>query len=291
MSVAWLAISIGGLVLGILAYGLAGAMLHDGSRAAKGALRSRVWWLGTALQGVGFVGTLLARRALPVVVVQASSSAGLAVTVLIQQFTGVQRLGRRAMAAIGMLLVGLGLIAWSIVPGPAVPIRTVHLWLLAGCAALTGALTIVPLPAWASGAVSGLGFSYAAIAARLLMGDTLPALWRLWQLPGSAWAAGLSMVTGILLGQYHLTRGLASGSAPAVLGAMYTVESILPATIGFCLLAETPRPGAFAELLSGVLLAVLGACLLASEQPDVPATEWSPRQEPTQDRAAARHEK
>ena len=156
MSVAWLAISIGGLVLGILAYGLAGAMLHDGSRAAKGALRSRVWWLGTALQGVGFVGTLLARRALPVVVVQASSSAGLAVTVLIQQFTGVQRLGRRAMAAIGMLLVGLGLIAWSIVPGPAVPIRTVHLWLLAGCAALTGALTIVPLPAWASGAVSGL---------------------------------------------------------------------------------------------------------------------------------------
>lgn len=263
MSATWLVLSIGCLVLGTFAYGLAGAKLHDGSRATGGALRSRSWWTGTVLQAVGFLGTFVARRSLPVVVVQASSGVGLAITAIIQQLTGVQRLTRRSATAIGVLVAGLVLIAWSIVPGPAVAIRAAHLWLLAGCAVLAVVLAVVPLPAWASGAASGLGFSYGAIAARLLMSDTLPALWRFWELPLTAWLAGLLMASGVVLGQYHLTRGLARGQAAAVLGIMYAVESFFPAGVGFWLLAEAPRPGGWIPMLSGLVLTILGVCILA----------------------------
>ena len=36
------------LLLGIVAYGVAGARLHTGSRDERGALRSSDWWLGTS---------------------------------------------------------------------------------------------------------------------------------------------------------------------------------------------------------------------------------------------------
>ena len=46
-------LSVLALVLGVLAYGVAGARLSDGAQAEGGALTSPAWWIGTALQGAG----------------------------------------------------------------------------------------------------------------------------------------------------------------------------------------------------------------------------------------------
>ncbi|MEL4357787.1 MULTISPECIES: hypothetical protein [unclassified Luteococcus] len=247
------------LAVGVLAYGLAGARLHEGSQHQDGALRSRAWWLGTVLQGLGFGATLLARHSLPLLIVQACSTAGLGVTAALQHLSGVRRLGRREVAALGALLVGLALLSTTTIGGPAVPIRTSHVWLMAGCAALATALLAArPSPA-VLGLASGLGFSFGAIGARLVIGDAAHPLWRFWELPLATWVVGLLTGVGIVLGQAHLTRGLARGRATTVLGPMYLTETLLPAIVGLTLLGELPRP--HTGPMAGLGLAVtLGAC-------------------------------
>ena len=51
-------LSVLALVIGVLAYGIAGARLSDGAQSEGGALASPAWWIGTACQGAGFVFTL-----------------------------------------------------------------------------------------------------------------------------------------------------------------------------------------------------------------------------------------
>lgn len=266
MDAAWITISVLALVVGVLAYGFAGAQLHTGSQAEGGSLRSRAWWTGTGLQGLGFLATLVARRSLPVLIVQASSSAGLAVTAAIQHLTGHHRLTRRATASVAAIVAGLGLIAMGTQPGAATQIRPAHEWLLAACLLVCGAGVALRPPAFVSGLLSGLGFAYAAIGARLVMGDTRHPLWVFWHLPLATWIIGLLTGTGIVLGQLHLTRGLSRSDAAPVLAAMYLVETLFPAAVGASLLDEHARHGMLLPLLLGLVAAMGGAVSLARSQ-------------------------
>ena len=100
-------LSVLALVLGVLAYGVAGARLSDGAQAEGGALTSPAWWIGTALQGAGFVFTLAARQHLPLLIVQACVVGGLAVTAIIQHVAGTRRIGGwDACALIAVILAG-----------------------------------------------------------------------------------------------------------------------------------------------------------------------------------------
>lgn len=264
MTTAWIVGSVVALLVGIASYGLAGAQLHTGSQHEGGALRSRAWWLGTGLQGLGFLATLVARRSLPVLIVQASGSAGLAVTAVIQHLTGRQRLTRRTALAIAGIVIGLGLIASSTVPGPAVQIRAAHEWLLVVCTVVCAAALLARPPALVAGMLSGLGFAYGAIGARLVMGDVAHPLWKFWDLPPASWIVGALTGAGIVLGQVHLTRGLARSSAAPVLGSMYLVETLVPAVVGIALLGEYPRPGMGPVLIGGLVLALGATIGLAS---------------------------
>ncbi|MEL4505628.1 hypothetical protein AAEX63_11335 [Luteococcus sp. H138] len=250
------------LLLGVLAYGAAGARLHEGSQHADGALKSRSWWIGTVLQAAGFGFTLLARRTLPLLIVQACSAAGLGVTAVLQHVSGARRLGRREALALVALLVGLALLGTATIPGPAVAIRPAHLWLLAGCVAVTTAALAVRLPPVVLGMASGLGFSFGAIGARLVIGDAAHPLWIFWQLPLNTWIAGGFTGLGIVLGQVHLTRGLARSEATPVLAPMYLMETVVPTIVGLALLQELPRP--HTELLAalGLAITVAGAIQL-----------------------------
>ena len=114
------------LVLGILAYGVAGANLHSGSRDERGALRSSTWWTGTVLQALGFLLTLVARRSLPMMLVQACANGGLGVTAIIQHVTGARRMAKGQALALVALLGGLALLGPVTIAGPAVAIRPAH---------------------------------------------------------------------------------------------------------------------------------------------------------------------
>lgn len=246
------------LVLGIVCYGIAGSHLHSGANSEQGALRSRVWWVGTALQAAGFLSMLVARVSLPLLLVQAGSSAGLAVTAGLQHISNVRRLRPPDGFAVLGVIAGLAAIAATTRPGHASVIEPQHLWLLAGGSILGLTLMIPRLPALGASVVAGLGFSLGGIAARLVVGDHTHPVWLFWRLPWQNWVCGVLAVLGIVIGQVHLTRGLSRAHAAPVLGIMYLVATIVPTVVGATMLQEVPRPGTFPLALTGLLAAGLG---------------------------------
>lgn len=255
-------LSVTSLTLGVLAYGVAGARLSDGARGDTHPLRSAAWWTGTALQGAGFGFTLLARSELPLLIVQAAVVGGLAVTAILQHLTGTRSLGVREAGAIGVLMTGIGLLAATTVPGAAVPLTGLHVAVTGiGVAICLGTLPLRLHPGL-HGVLSGLGFAISAVTARLLIAAVTPHVLAFWSWPWTVWAAGFLLVGGLVLGQVHLTRGLARAHAVGVLGANYVMSTLVPAVIGVTLLHELPRPGTHAAALAGIALSLVGALFL-----------------------------
>lgn len=251
-------LAMGSLLVGVLCYGFAGVELHSGSNDAKGPMRSRAWWRGTCLQAGGFVAMLVARVSLPLLLVQACSSAALAVTALIQHVRRLHLLGRSDLVAVLAVVAGLGLIAATVETGAAARINNGLIGLI-GLGVLVAACgLVVRLPGVANGALSGLGFGMAAVAARLVVGDHDHPVWQLWRLPLGNWATGILAAAAIAFGQLHLTRGLHDRAAAPVLGTSYLVATVLPALIGFAVMDEAPRPGTFAVTGIGLVGALIG---------------------------------
>jgi hypothetical protein len=246
------------LLIGVLCYGFAGAELHSGSNSAADPMRSRAWWRGTGLQAGGFLALLVARISLPLLLVQACASAGLAVTALIQHLRRVHRLRRSDFVAVLTVVTGLGLIAATVESSAAAAITTTLIGLIAGGLVVSAAGLVVRLPGIVSGALSGLGFGIAAVAARLVLGDYEHPVWLFWRLPAANWITGVLVAAGVVCGQFHLSRGLRGRAAAPVLGTNYLVATVLPAVIGFAAMGETPRPGTFVATGCGLVAAMLG---------------------------------
>ncbi|WP_226344096.1 hypothetical protein [Agilicoccus flavus] len=269
-------LSIVALVLGVLAYGAAGARLSDGAKAAGGAFSSPAWWIGTGLQGLGFVCTLAARQHLPLLIVQACVVGGLAVTAIIQHVTGTRRIGSLDWTAIGAVSLGIVALAATTVTGPAVPITTAQLLVIGGGVAACALAFAVPLPPGVSGVFAGTGFAISAITARLLVADAVHEIWRFWAWPWTSWVAAFLLLGGLFLGQMHLTRGLAGAHAVAVLGTNYLTSTIVPAAIGWTMLGEHPRAGTTWLVVVGLALALAGALTLLRSEDEDPATPVAP---------------
>lgn len=261
-------LSVVALLLGVLAYGFAGAQLHSGSRHEGGALRSVAWWSGTVLQAVGFLATLVARYSLPLLIVQSTATLGLGVTALLQHIAGVRRMKGRDWLALTALLGGLALLASGTLPGPAAAISRDLLLVLGGLAVVGVAGLALPVKPLTNGLLAGLCFSFGAIGARLLIGDPAHPLWFFWQLPLANWATGILTGVGIVLGQVHMTRGLAAHDATPVLGPMYVLETLLPAAVGVWLMGEHPRPGSAPLVVAGLCLALVATGYLVRREAD-----------------------
>lgn len=255
-------LSVLALVLGVLAYGVAGARLSDGAQAEGGALTSAAWWIGTACQGAGFVFTLAARQHLPLLIVQACVVGGLAVTAIIQHVAGTRRIGGWDAGAILAVILGIVALAFTTVPGPAVPIETIQLVVIGVTVAACAAALLVKLPPGFSGVFAGTGFAISAISARLLVADPNLSMFRPWEWPLPSWIAAVLLLAGLVLGQVHLTIGLKGAHAVAVLGTNYLMSTLVPALIGWTLLAEEPREGTIWLVAVGLALALAGALTL-----------------------------
>lgn len=202
----------------------------------------RTYLLGLLCQMLGFVLAFLARRDLPLFLVQASVAAGLGVTALLGVLVLKWSLPRAEVALLSLLLVGITALVLSAQPahsrrlGAAGVIALVAaLAVIAVCGSfavrLHGAIGSVVL-----GSLAGIGFSAAAIAARPLTGEhtaagflTNPLLYLL--------------LAHSLVGQLLLGLAMQRGSTTAAVAAMDAAGAVPAAIVGLLLLGDKIHPG------------------------------------------------
>lgn len=235
---------------------------------------------GMALDGVGFVGSVVSARLIPLFLSQTIISANLVVTaVLGVSMLGV-RLRTRDWVAIVMVVVSLcvlGLTAGHV--GDDVASRGMHWGVLAFSAViLLVGLGLIHLlggrAAVAAGLAAGVLFGAMAVAVRVVDGiDPLrPAL--LLADP-AAYAVALAGVGGF----YLFTVALQIGSVTGASAALVAGETVIPGIVGVVLLGDTSAPGmgwlvavAFIGAVAGaVAVALFGAADVETAEPSTSA--------------------
>ena len=252
--------------------GISKAGASGGSASALTQLRTQpLYFLGLGLDGVGFVGVVVALQFLPLFLVQSVVAASVGVTAVIAAFLGT-RLGRSGWIALAAAGVGLVLLSVSAASEDGQELPIGWRWVLLGCALPIGALALaggklpprLGAPVLAFGA--GLGFSVVAIASRSL---SFPhPVWRLVADPGF-WAVLAG--GGVAIALFALA--LQAGSVTTVSAITFTTETVLPAGIGLAFLGDSVRSGFVPVAAVGFLLAVAGAIALARFAEGMPEAE------------------
>lgn len=202
----------------------------------------RTYLLGIGCQTLGFVLAFLARRDLPLFLVQASVAAGLGVTALLGVLVLKWSLPAAEVALLALLLAGITALVLAAQPAHPRPLGPVVVLLLAlsvlviaACGffavRLHGALGSVVL-----GSLAGVGFSAAAIAARPLANEHSAA---------GFFANPLLylLVVHSLLGQLLLGLAMQRGSTTAAVAAMDAAGAVPAAIVGLLLLGDRIEPG------------------------------------------------
>ena len=230
---------------------------------------------GLALVGGGFLLSLVAVRALPLFVVQAGRASSLGVTAVLAAVTLGTRLRRHEVAALGGVAVGLVAVALAAAPqGPADVPDAVRWAALAGAAGLL-ALTLAASRTRSSprtGAVlavlAGGGFGLLALGARVLGPIAVPGVLA----DPSAYAIGLSGVTGLVAGALALQRG----SVVTVSTTMVATEAVVGSLLGLAV-GDRPADGMAGLAVAGFLVTVGSALVLARfGAPPTPAPASGP---------------
>jgi drug/metabolite transporter (DMT)-like permease len=219
---------------------------------------------GMALDGVGFVGSVVSARLIPLFLSQTIMSANLVVTAVLGVLVLGVRLRTRDWVAIVVVVVSLcvlGLTAGHV--GQDAPSRAVHGGVLAfsvlmllvgvGLIRLLGARAAV-----AAGLVAGVLFGAMAVAVRVVDGvDPLrPAV--LLADP-AAWAVVIAGIGGF----YLFTVALQIGSVTGASAALVAGETVIPGIVGVVLLGDTSAPGLGWLVAVAFVGAVAGAVAVA----------------------------
>lgn len=264
--------SSGWLFLGamIMAYGAANllqsiAAARTASQASLNVklllklVRHRTYVLGVAGQFGGFILAVLARRDLPLFLVQASVAAGLGVTAILGVFLLNWRLPGPEIVLLGGLVLGLAGLVLAAQPHPSRQVGTTGVIMLVG--ALGGVAVLALFGAKLSGvpgsvvlgSLAGVSFGAAAVASRPL-GNlhsvatvvTDPLLYLL--------------VAHSLVGQLLLGLAMQRGSTTAAVAAMDAAAAVPAAVVGLLFLGDRITPGL--EWLAGLgFVATLGAVI------------------------------
>jgi hypothetical protein len=273
-------LSSGWVYLGamILAYGvanllqsIAAARTSHERRFRPGLLLrlagQRTYLVGVGFQAIGFLLAFLARRYLPLFLVQASVAAGLGVTALL----GVVVLKWRLPAAEVLLLGGLGIgVAALIVaaePAPARQLAPAEIMALGAAVLLIGvagyfAVHLRGAPgSVVLGSLAGLSFGAAAVASRPLAGEA----WH--QFPTDPLL--YLVLAHSAVGQLLLGLAMQCGSTTAAVAAMDAAAAVPAAVIGLALLGDRVWPGLEWLAAGGflvTLVAVIGLSWYAEPQ-------------------------
>jgi drug/metabolite transporter (DMT)-like permease len=220
------------------------------------------YMVGLLIDLVGFVLALLAVRALPLFVVQATLASSLAVTAILAQLLLGARLARAEWA--GIVAVCGGLLCLALSAGherPLNPGMVARYGLVACAGVLTAIAALVALVrrgagATLLGAVAGLGFGLVGLSTRMLRDPT--------SLRGLASdPASYALIAAGALGILAFATALQRGSVTRATAALWLCETVAPAVAGIVLLNDRPRPGLWLLAGTGFALTVAGALVLA----------------------------
>ena len=228
----------------------------------------RTYLIGLTCQVVGFVLAFLARRDLPLFLVQASVAAGLGVTAVLGVLVLKWRLPAAEVVLLVLLFAGITALVLSAQPAPSRQLGTAGLVGLAVAVAaiavsgffaarLHGALGSVVL-----GSLAGMAFSAAAVAARpLASAGSVEAFVRDPLL--------YLLIVHSVIGQLLLGLAMQRGSTTAAVAAMDAAGAVPAAIVGLLLLNDKIWPGR--EWLAGLgflvtLAAVVGLTRYAEPQ-------------------------
>nr|WP_239117513.1 hypothetical protein [Actinoplanes ferrugineus] len=263
----------------ILAYGVAN--LLQSAAAAKTTVHhtfdpglllrlagQRTYLLGLGCQTLGFVLAFLARRDLPLFLVQASVAAGLGVTALLGVLILKWSLPTAEVFLLALLLAGITALVIAAEPahsrrlGPVVVVLLAASVLVIGVCGifavrLHGALGSVVL-----GSLAGVDFSAAAIAARPLANEHSPAGFLTNPLL-------YLLIVHSLVGQLLLGLAMQRGSTTAAVAAMDAAGAVPAAIVGLLLLGDRIAEGLFWLAALGfvvTLAAVIGLTRYAEPQ-------------------------
>ncbi|WKU01879.1 hypothetical protein Q2K19_16070 [Micromonospora soli] len=228
----------------------------------------RTYLVGLLCQVTGFVLAFLARRDLPLFLVQASVAAGLGVTAVLGVLVLKWRLPAAEIGLLALLFGGITALVLAAQPAPSRQLGTAGLVGLAvalGVIAVLGFFAVRLHGAPGSvvlGSLAGMAFSAAAVAARpLASADTAEAFVRDPLL--------YLLVAHSVVGQLLLGLAMQRGSTTAAVAAMDAAGAVPAAIVGLLLLNDRIWPGR--EWLAGVgflatLVSVVGLTRYAEPQ-------------------------
>ncbi|MCO1598481.1 hypothetical protein M8C17_25370 [Micromonospora sp. RHAY321] len=228
----------------------------------------RTYLIGLGCQIGGFVLAFLARRDLPLFLVQASVAAGLGVTAILGVLVLKWRLPLAEVALLALLFAGITALVLSARPAPSRQLGT------AGSVALLAALVLIAVlgvfavrlhgapGSVALGSLAGLAFSSAAVAARPLASAPSAEAFL-------AHPLFYLLIVHSIVGQLLLGLAMQRGSTTAAVAAMDAAGAVPAAIVGLLLLNDKIWPGR--EWLAGVgflvtLAAVIGLTRYAEPQ-------------------------
>ena len=231
-------------------------------------LLTRPLWVGaTALSLLGWPLQIAALAHAPLTLVQPTLALGL----LLLLYLGVrilhERVGRREIAAVLLIIVSVGVFAWAaprdighVDRGPGL---VVALGLLAAFAVLPYALALVKKvsnPMLVLVASAGAADGMAAFVAKIVSEDIGSAAW----LPTLAWIAlvGVVVLIGLTSESTALQSFAATRVAPTVLVLQIVIPVVLAPLVGGEGWSNTPLGGAV--LVAALVTVAVGAGLLAS---------------------------
>jgi hypothetical protein len=221
-------------------------------------LRSQpIYFLGVAVDMLGFVFAAVALRQLPLFLVQSLLAFSVGVTATISAFMGT-RLATAGWVALGIGAAGLTLLAVSADPGPARSLPPQWHWLLLAMAVPVAATAFhihrrggrLAAPSLAFGA--GLGFCLVGVSARTL--EAPDSAWQLILEP-SLWAILANGLVAAVLFAMALQRT----GATANTAIMFTTNAVLSSLVGVVYLDDQVRAGLTVAAVVGFVCAIAGA--------------------------------
>lgn len=228
----------------------------------------RTYLVGLGCQIGGFVLAFLARRDLPLFLVQASVAAGLGVTAILGVLVLKWRLPVAEVVLLVLLFAGITALVLSARPAPSKQLGTagsIALLVALGVIAVLGVFAVRLRGAPGSvalGSLAGLAFSSAAVAARPLAS-------------ASSAEAFLShplfylLIAHSIVGQLLLGLAMQRGSTTAAVAAMDAAGAVPAAIVGLLLLNDKIWPGREWLAAAGFLVtlaAVIGLTRYAEPQ-------------------------
>ncbi|MFJ6198325.1 hypothetical protein [Micromonospora sp. NPDC092111] len=228
----------------------------------------RTYLIGLFCQVIGFVLAFLARRDLPLFLVQASVAAGLGVTAVLGVVVLKWRLPVAEVALLALLFAGITALVLSAQPAPSKGLGTAGLVALAVALGGIGVLGFFAVRlhgapgSVALGSLAGLAFSAAAVAARPLA--SAPSAEAFVRDP-----LLYLLIAHSLVGQLLLGLAMQRGSTTAAVAAMDAAGAVPAAIVGLLLLNDKIWPGREWLAAAGFLItlaAVIGLTRYAEPQ-------------------------